>query len=203
MCLHTHPLCSVVCSGSWLHVLGMAHQTPATEGGCPCWRPRVYTRVCTSGACLVPAACLLPALQRTKPQTMALRVGDLPSSRLGLPRLFKNSVHTGCPLLPGSGLRQCQKRGVNSGEGLPRVPGPLFGLTAWPGPGGFCHPTLSFLPAPWPTALSWTSSFPRPPPPHLVLCCPISFPDPSHPSPLPSEPVREAGTGRSQGLGTG
>lgn len=108
ICLPTHPLCSVVCSGSWLHVPGMAHQTPATEGGCPCWRPRVYTRVCTSGACLVPAACLLPALQRTKPQRLTLRVGDLPSSRLSLPRLFKNSVHTGCPLLPGSGLGQCQ-----------------------------------------------------------------------------------------------
>lgn len=81
--------------------------------------------------------------------------------------------------------------------------GPFLVSQRGQGPSGFCHPTLSFLPVPWPTALSWTSSFPRPPPPHLVLCCPIPFPDPSHPSPLPSEPVREAGAGRSQGLGTG
>lgn len=191
---------SVLCCLFWvlaLHRGRLGSQQPQRE--CVHVGSHVCTHVsaCISAACHVPTA-LASCSPKTRPQRTAPGITDLPSSKLSPTRPFKNSVHMGCTLLPGSGLGTTQKRGVNSGDGVPQVSGPLSGLSAWPGSWWIPSPDTVLPPVPMAHHSVLDLLLPHLLP-HRVLCCPGSFLDyPTHHLPFP-KPMRSR-SGQVQGL---
>lgn len=163
--LHTYPPCSVVCSGSWLHTLGVAQSRRACThvGGHVCTH---HVHVCTSGSCLVPAARVLLALQRAKPQRRALEVGDPPKLKAerqqALQKQHAHRLHAPSWFRP---QMVPEERCKFWGRVL-QVPGPLSGVIAWPGPLWIQSPH-TVLP-PIPMAHHVVLDLPKSPPLHHV-----------------------------------
>lgn len=103
----------------------MAHQPPATEGQAdplqghwgPVGEAHMCTSVCTRGSCSMHAF----SSRQDETAKIAPESEISPAHRPSLARLFKNFVHL-ATLLPNSGLRPLQKRGLSSGEGVPQIP---------------------------------------------------------------------------------
>ena len=149
---------------------GPTHQGWLSHGGCvPMWEAMCVHTVSTCvplvHAWFLQRACFF--LSKGQNHKEELWKSEIPpSSRLNVIGLFKNNTHTGCMLLLGSDLRWSQKRGLNSGEGVPQVPGPLSGVIEWPGP--LWIPSPHTVLPPIPMAHCAVLDFPKSPPLHHV-----------------------------------
>lgn len=164
---------------------------------------RVHAHVCVCTSVCVPGSCSTHAFcspQDKNPDSRSRIWG------FWLHQASREASKTPCTeaaLLPGSSLILPQKRGLSAGEGGPQVPGPLSGLTAWPGPQADSVSPLRTPLGPYapPPARPETSSYPpstTPTPPRLWT---VLFPLPHLcPFPLSHRPVKRKG--RSQGWGT-